>query len=233
LAAAPTSALDGIQRQSLRSALDEFKAGVLVNNDRSFAWLTLGNLYENLRDDRRAIEAYRNAIRVEPNTAGPRTNLAALFDRLAEGEEQRAQQAAYQGSRDGAMPWLERAAEHRAQADALREEELPFLARDAAAAPETAAVQYRYGLALYLHGDLKQAEKALRTAVELEPQTPEFTLGLALLYQKLERWNEALDYARRLQELRPDDPSYRQLVREIQQQRTQNQAGPTVGPTPP
>ena len=69
-------ALDGVQRQALAGA-GGFKAGVLVNNDRSFAWLTLGNLYENLRDEDRAIEAYRTAIRVEPNTAGPRTNLAA------------------------------------------------------------------------------------------------------------------------------------------------------------
>jgi tetratricopeptide (TPR) repeat protein len=218
LAAAPGAMLDGVQRQALKKALDEFTAGVMLNNDRAFAWLTLGNLYESQGEEDRAIEAYRTAMRVEPNTAGPRTNLAALYDRMAETEERLAQQMVYQRNRDGATDQLVFAAEHRDQAQQLRAEELPLLARDAQSAPDNAPVQYRYGLALYLQGKLDQAEAALRRAAELEPNAPEFVLGLALLYQKLERWPEAVDYAERVLKLRPEDASYRQLVRELQQQ---------------
>jgi tetratricopeptide (TPR) repeat protein len=231
-----------VQRQALKKALDEFTAGVWLNNDRSFAWLTLGNLYENLGDENGAIEAYRTAMRVEPNITGPRTNLAALLDRLAESEERQAQQDVYEdlrnrherpllygdrtksrqndsaGNRERAAARLAQAAEYRDEAQRLRAEELPLLARDAKSAPQNAAVQYRYGLALYLQGKLDEAEAALRQAAKLEPHTPDFVLGLALIYQKLERWPEALDYAQRVQKLRPQDASYRQLLRELQQQ---------------
>jgi tetratricopeptide (TPR) repeat protein len=229
LAEAPSAELDGRQRQALRKALEEFKEGVLVNNDRSFAWLTLGILYESQGDEQRAIDAYETAIRVEPAVVGPRTNLAELYDQRAARDEQLAQQQVYQRNRDAAMETISRAAENRAKADQLRAEELPFLARDARSAPQNAAVQYRYGLALYLAGNLEEAETALRQAVDLEPQTPEFTLGLALLYQKLERWSEAIDYTQRLLELRPDDASYHQLLRELRQQKVEGSRAPSVG----
>jgi tetratricopeptide (TPR) repeat protein len=224
LAAAPSAVLDGQQRQALRRALEEYKAGVLVNNDRSFAWLTLGILYEKLGEEERAVELYQTAVRVEPSVVGPRTNLADLFTRRAEREEQLAQQLVYQRNRDQAMEAASRAAANHAKADQLRAEELPLLARDAESAPQNAAVRYRYGLALYLQDKLDDAETALKHAVELEPQTPEFTLGLALLYQKLERWSEAVDYAGRLVDLRPDDASYRQLLRELRQQQTESRS---------
>ena len=60
-----------------------------------------------------------------------------------------------------------------------------------------------------------------------EPETPDFVLGLTLLYQKLNRWTEALDYAQRLEKLRPHDATYRQLVRKIGNS-APNHAGPSV-----
>lgn len=226
LSAAPLTELDGVQRQAFKAALEELKAGLMVNNDRAGAWMTLAVLEENLGNERNAIEAYRAAMRVEPNVTGPRTNLAALYERQAERAEHQAQQQMYAGGREQAMQTLEGAAEQRAKADQLRADELPLLARDARLAPESAAIQYRYGLALYLQGDTQEAEQALRRAAELEPSTPDFVLGLALLYQKLQRWSEALEQVERLQALRPDDATYRQLAREIRQQQQERRAGP-------
>ena len=66
---------------------------------------------------------------------GPRTNLAATLERVA--QETRSPQA---------VDFLERAKQ-------LRDQELPLLQRDASLAPTNADVQYRYGLALYLSGN--------------------------------------------------------------------------------
>jgi Flp pilus assembly protein TadD len=91
-------------------------------------------------------------------------------------------------------------------------------------APDSAPIQYRYGLALYLDGQLEAAEQALRRAAQLDPQVPDFQLAMALLYQKLQRYDEALDATRRLLQLRPGDPSYRQLMLELE--RAASAAGP-------
>jgi predicted CXXCH cytochrome family protein len=228
LSAAPLTELNGEQRQAFRNALEEFKAGLMATNDRAGAWLSLGLVYENLEDEDRAIDAYRTAIRVEPNVTGPRTNLASLHERLAEQFQQAAQQQVYSRNREAALRSAQQAAEHAAQADQLREDELPLLARDARLAPDSAPIQYRYGLALYLQGRMKEAEQSLRKAVQLEPQTPEFLLGLTLLYQKLERYGEARKHAEQLQDLRPDDATYRQLAREIRAQEQAARAGPAL-----
>lgn len=233
LAATPLSALDGVQRQAFRAAAEEFKTGVLVNNDRAGAWMVLGIFDENLGEEEQAAEKYRTGIRVEPSATGLRSNLAALYERWAERDERLAQQQIYQRNRDEAVKTLERAAEHRAKIDQLRQEELQLMARDARLAPDNGPVQYRYGLSLYLQGQVQEAEAALRRAVELAPNTPEFLLGLTLLYQKLEKWPEATTHAHRLVDLRPDDPTYRQLADEIRRQGEANRAGPAAGPPLP
>lgn len=213
LARVPVSLLKGTQRQSLTQALEEFKAGLMANNDRASAHLTLGLLYESQQNFAAARQAYETAIHVEPQVTGPRTNLAALLERLAEPTQYGAV-----GGREPAIAsaTAAQAVEYRQKAAELRKEELALLQRDVGLMPTSAALQYRYGLLLYLHGQLQEAEQHLAKACELEPNSPDFALALALFYQKQQRHGEALEWARRLVALRPDDASYRQLLAELQ-----------------
>ncbi len=230
VARAPAGELTGSQRRAWESAFNELRAALLQNNDRAAAHTTLGIIYENHNETERAIQAYRTAIRVEPTVTGPRTNLAAVLERRWKAAESQAKQVAVQGNREEAMRILQRAFPDREESERLRYEELPWLARDARLAPGIAAVQYRYGLALYLQGDLEASQAALLAAARLAPQTPDFTLAVALLYQKMQRWPEALDYAERLLELRPDDRTYQQLLFEIRQQAAGQKTGPRNRP---
>ncbi len=227
LSAAPLSELNGVQRQAFRAAVEEYTTGVLANNDRAGAWLALGILDENLGRDEQAADRYQTGIRIEPGATGLRSNLAALYERWAERDERLAQQEVYRRNRDMAEKWLQQAAEYRAKADQLRLEELQLLARDARLAPDNGPVQYRYGLALYLQGRIDEAEAALRRAVELEPHAPEFLYGMTLLYEKMEWWPEAEEFAQRLLELRPNDPTYQQLLLQIRRQRAAHLPGPS------
>ena len=206
LARVPASLLKGTQRQSLTQALDEFKTGLLANSDRASAHLTLGLLYEAQQNFDAARQAYETAIHVEPQVTGPRTNLAALLDRLAERVEYHAA-----GSRVSVL-----ATEYREKAAQLRQEELALLQRDVGLMPTSAPLQYRYGLLLYLHGRMEEAEQHLAKACALEPNSPDFALALTLLYQKQQRSDKALEWAKRLVALRPDDATYRQLLQELQ-----------------
>ena len=208
LAHVRSQAMRGPQRQALKKAVEELKAGLMVTNDRAQAHMTLGILYEDLNEVSAAIRAYEAAIHVEPRAPGPRTNLAALLDRLVE-----------QSSQYGGQPAaLSEARVYRERAKVLRAEELKLLERDAKLAPDNPMVQYRYGLLLYLHGREEEAEQALLRAYELEPMAADFALAIALLYQKQERFGEALEVARKLLEIDSSNPSYPQLLQTLQQQ---------------
>jgi predicted CXXCH cytochrome family protein len=189
LAGLSEMALKKPEREARRLALDEYRQSLLAHGDQSSAHLSLGILAERERQPQLAVAAYETAIRVQPAVTGPRSNLAALLEQLGQHE----------------------------QAKQLRLEELALLERDAKLAPNNAAVQYRCGLALYLHGRLEEAESALKSACRIEPREPEFLLALTLLYQKQERWQQALEGVQRLIELRPSDPAYLQLQKEIRQ----------------
>jgi len=220
LARVPRQMLNGGQRRQLQAALEEFKQGVLVNNDRAAAHLTLGVLYESLTDLRAAEKAYQTAIHVEPNVTGPRTNLAALLERQAEEAENSARRIAQQ-DREAAIESIIESQKLRERVAELRKDELPLLGRDAKLAPDNAAIQYRYGLSLYLHGQQEEALSSLANAVRLEPNTPDFVLALALLHRQQGDLANAIKQIERLLELRPSDPSYQQLYREVLQQAAQ------------
>jgi Flp pilus assembly protein TadD len=220
LAPVPERLLRGSYRRALRAALEEFREGILTANDRAAAHMTLALVDENRGDTQTARERYRTALAVEPRVSGPRTNLAALLDRLATESEQRLARALRPGSAEAERVAAE-ARQLRDESAQLRKQELELLARDARLVPDSAAVQYRYGLLLYLHDQLEEAETALRKAAELEPNTPDFLLALALFYQKQQRFGEALELARRLVSLRSNDPSYQQLLGELRRQAEQ------------
>ena len=123
---------------------------------------------------------------------GPRSNLAALLDRLGERE--------MPPSADGRPS--EQVRQWQQEAAQLRREELTLLARDARLLPRNAAIQYRYGLSLYLNGEQQAAEQALRAAATLEPDNDQFLYALVLFFDKYERYEEARQTAEQLLQLR-------------------------------
>lgn len=220
LAGVSPSHLRGAQRDRLQAVLEELQRGALVNNDRAAAHLGLGALYESLGEDARAAEAYRTAIHVEPGVTGPRTNLAAVCERLAEAADQRARRAGQLQDEPARTQAAAEAAAARQQAVALRRAELDLLARDVRLLPDSAGLQYRYGMLLYLHRRFDEAETALRAAHRLEPHNPQLLLGLVLFYKERQQLDKALPLARQLVALRPDDETYQHVLEEIQQAAT-------------
>jgi len=208
-------AMRGAQRDRLKVVLAEYEKGQMLNNDVAGGHMNLGLLYENLGDSDRAIGSYEAAIRVQPTATGPRTNLAELYSRLADTSEFQSPQ---------------RASQYREKAATLRRAALKLAARDARLLPDNAAIQYRYGMALYLHRRLEEAETALAAAHELEPNNPQFLLGVVLFYKKLGQHDKAIPLAEKLVELRPQDPMPRHVLEEIRQEMD---ADRRVGPPKP
>lgn len=215
----PTGAITSFQ-----NALQELEKGLMVNNDRAATHLTLGSIYENLGQHAKAEKAYRLAIQVEPNATGPRSNLAELFTRLAENMARQ-----YQQNPQQAPPNLrEKIQNYLLEAEMLRKDEFINFERDASYAPENAAVQYRYGLALYRNDQLDDAVNVLRKVHELEPRTPVYMIALSRLLQTTGQYEEALKIAEKLIEIEPQHQGFvEELKTQIKKQGTETE------PTPP
>jgi len=200
------------EKKALDEALQEYRDAQLVNNDRAGAHLMLGLLAENQEDDEAAEQWYRIAMKVQPETRGPRPNLANLLEQRANQLQRRAESVARQGNREAAQDMMKEAFASQDEAAELRREELELLERDARLAPNLADVQFQYGLSLYTHQRLEEAEKALLRAVELAPRSAHYAYFVALLYDKLERWQEAEKFALRAAQLAPDVADYPYFV---------------------
>ena len=159
--------LTGREQAQVDRVMKEVRESLMAASDRSGAHLSWGILCQARGQFEEAVEAYKSAIRVEPTTTGPRTNLAELYETYS-AELPPEQRQAYQD-----------------EADKLRLQELPLLGRDAKLAADNAHLQYRYGLALYLSGKWQEARAQLQTAVRLAPDVEVYRTVLQLLEQKI------------------------------------------------
>jgi len=201
----------------LDAGMLELRDSVLIESDRASAHLVLGTLFEATGDFATAEDAYRTAMQVEPTLTGTRRNLAAVLERRVEEFKQQAAEASQRGDKNETLAAGKRAGEILEEVERLRREELEFLKRDAKLVPNNASVHSQLGLSLYVHGHKEEAEAALRKACELAPRDPYFPYQLAIYYRDTKRPAEALTWARKAVELRPDGSGYLQLLRELQQ----------------
>jgi tetratricopeptide (TPR) repeat protein len=218
LAQMGASRLQGDERTVFRSALQECFDGAKVDCDRAAGHMGLGILYESLGEMQPAEEAYKTATRVEPGSIGPRTNLAAIYDRQVQEAQQRAMQLAQGGNRSAAEQAIGAIAHLPDEIYRLRGEELGLLERDATLAPDNAAIQGRIGLSRYLAGWRKEADSALLTASLLEPRNAEHLFRLAVYYRDTGRLAEAKPLVQKLLVLQPDNRMFQQFAAEMAQQ---------------
>ena len=207
--------LRGDERAAFKAALDETLAGTEVDSDRAAGHMTVGILYENLGSLDRAIEAYQTALRVEPGSIGPRTNLAAIYDQQVQNAQRQAMQLAQSGNRPAAEQQIAAIAHLPEQVYRLRSEELGLLERDALLAPDNSQIQGRIGLARHLAGWNREADSALLAAALLEPRNPEPLFRLAIYYRDTGRTSLAAPLVARLRQLRPDSRMFQQFADEL------------------
>ncbi|WP_442505602.1 multiheme c-type cytochrome [Novipirellula sp. SH528] len=158
--------LDDTKRSQVELAARNVKATLMNASDRAGAHMAWAALAEQLGRYGESIDSYQDAIRVEPNTTGARSNFAELLDTLAQSNGPQA-------------------AEMTELAKQLRAAELPLIARDAGLVPDNAHLQYRYGLALYQGGKYSEALSQLEKAAELAPEVEIYGTAVRLLKEKI------------------------------------------------
>jgi predicted CXXCH cytochrome family protein len=201
-----------INAADYQAALIELEQSLLAMRERAGAHVSLGALDEQHQRFQAAVKHYEDAIRIEPTTVGPRTNLAALLERLAADTQAQSTANADVSVVRNAKELAEKLRE---RAKSLRAEELPLLERDARLLPSNAHLQYRLGLAQYLAGDLTASVRSLSRALELAPGVEDYYVALALLYEKQGDLQLALDTVKKGLVAIPDSGPLREVEQQL------------------
>ena len=211
LAAVPETALSPEQKTAIASGLAEWRASLLVDEDRPEAHLSLGALDAETGNAAGAEAAYKRALAIAPGFPPTYVNLADLYRQTGRDGE------ALSLLRQGIALTPGNADLHHALGLLhVREKRLPdALAEFAKAAelrPDSPRYAYVYGVALESAGMGAQAIAVMKAALARHTGDPELLLGLATFSEKQGDRASALGYARRLLLLSPADRGAQQLV---------------------
>jgi len=218
-----TAYTDAEQREKFDQALAELKRSLYIENDRAAFHMMLGGLHEMLDDLERAKDDYRAAITVEPNLAGPRSNLAAVLDAEVRQMEREIRQMRPSGSMNVAdlqqmRERMRRRGEQMIRSaqtvERLRLEEHQLLAIDVARAEDlqdTHGLHYRYAMSCFVQKDIESTEKHLLEAYTQAPDNSAYQMGMATFYVHVEDGEKAMVYVDKLLEGDPQHPGYRSL----------------------
>jgi tetratricopeptide (TPR) repeat protein len=207
---------DPDQEYGFDKALEELKTSLYIENDRAAYHMMLGGLSEMLGDADRAKDDYRTAISVEPNLAGPRSNLAARLDNDVARLRQQLQQSQQSGGMMAGQlkQLMAQMQQIGLEAAKLRFEEHALLAKDiqrSEGLPGTHGLHFRYAMSCYLQQKFPAAETHLLEAYRQQPEIPRYIMGLATYYVQFGNPQEALIYIRLLLEIDSTNQGYRAL----------------------
>jgi tetratricopeptide (TPR) repeat protein len=203
---------------ALDTAVADYRRSQSLHLDRADAHMSLASLSSTLGDYAAAARSLRMAIRQEPYRTGPRSMLSQLLAQLAADPTHKSLAAELGGSDE--------------EIRKLRAEEADLLARDAKLLPGDPRPHYARGMLLYLLDDGDAAYEELAEACRLGPNDYRNWLGLALLSEKQERWEEAARAIKRMSELEPEAEDWKGILLRMRQTLEQREREAAAADTP-
>jgi tetratricopeptide (TPR) repeat protein len=215
LATVPRENLTPEQNSALDKSLSEYIASQRINADRPEAHLNLGLLFAELGRFNDSDSEYRRALEIQPSFVQAYVNLADLYRLQGRDEqgEKLLRQALKIAPRDAdiyhALGLL--FVRQKRLADALE-----ALKQSAELSPDNPHYSYVYAVALNSVGRKKEAIKFLEETHFRHPNDREILFALATFNRDGGNLHAARNYAEKLIELSPKDPSFRKLLEELQ-----------------
>ena len=191
---------DARQQLSLQVALEESRVSLMLNNDQAMPHAMVADLNDRIGNFDQAERDYRNAIKIQPNVSGPRTNLTRLLAKRAERKTKAEQEEVLQ------------------EIKALRLEENKLLAVDVERAKDlqnTDGLHFSYAMSCYLLDDFEKAKKHIKIALDQQPESQQYLQAMTLLLEKLEESEAAIQYVDRLLKMDPSNRGYQQIKMRI------------------
>ena len=175
-----------VSRESYDTAIDELQKVISGNPKSGEAHALLGAIYQKRKDDKKAMEHYRTALKNDPSQALAANSLAFL---LAEsgGDLKEAEQLARQARKQlpgnyeiaDTLAWIyyKRGA-YSSAIDLLRD----CVKQE----PKNAVCFYHLGMAYLKNGNPNQAREALTRALDLNPDMPQASEIISVLHESLD-----------------------------------------------
>jgi Flp pilus assembly protein TadD len=214
LATVPGEGMSATERSEFEAALAEFVESQNVDADRAEAHLQLGAIYAVRGDAGKAEAEYRTALAITPAIAAAWANLADLYRGL--GRESEAESTLREGLRAAPRdPGLH----HALGLSLVRRRKAPEAVEEFALAsklaPGNARYAYVYGVALDSVGQTAKAIEILTAAHGRHTGNPEILEALSSFSLKVGKRQAAIDYARKLVDAEPENPSARALLEQL------------------
>jgi Flp pilus assembly protein TadD len=215
LASAPDSALPPSEREAARRALAEWKEVQRFTADRAEAHVNLGSLAAESGDLDGAEREYRAAIKLSPRFPGSYLNLADVFrERQRDDEAERVLREGLSIAPKDAN--LLSALGLALVREKRNTEALAPLEQAASLAPDDPRHAYIYAIALNSMGQPDRALAVLAAAHARHPGDRDVLQALATYSRDANQIPAAIEYARKLVALDPEDPNAKQLLSEIE-----------------
>jgi len=217
LAGVPTARQPAGDRAHFESAAAEFVAARRLNADRPEERATLASFQARRGLTAEAETEYKAALRLSPQYTPAAINLADLYRQIGrDGEGEGVLRAAMaQSPQDAGL--------HHALGLLLTRmkrpaEALDELRRASELAPDRTRYAYVYAVALHSAGQREQAMTALKQILVDHPGDRDTLLAVIGFARDAGNLAVALDYARRLAQVAPDDQSVKTFVDNLQKQ---------------
>ena len=206
-----------VQQTLIGQVVEEYIEAEQFNADRPESHLNLGLLYAGRGRFGEAEAAYRTAIRMNPSNIQAYVNLADLFRSL--GRDTDGEPILHEALRTAPQ-----AAEvhHALGLLLVRQQRLleaiEPLGKAADLLPENARFNYVYGVALNSTGDTNRALAVLERASRRHRNDRDILMALVTIHRDTGSLQTALQYARALLALVPNDQAVRQLTAQLRAQ---------------
>lgn len=212
IAEVPANRIPPAQRAIAARALQEWFGEQALNADRAESHMNLGALHAGSGAAADAEREYEIARKLSPRFPDAYLNLADLYrEEKREADAERVLRAGLEVAPQD--PHLSHALGLALVRQSRLTDALPLLERAGKDDPHYA---YVYGVALQSSGENRLALESLERAHERFPGDPELLYALATFHRDFGDRAKAIEFARRLALLRPDDPNARKLYEEIQ-----------------
>ena len=211
----PKEQISETDRKKIEQGIAEYRKAQETNADTAAATMNLGTLAYRLGDFTEAIKQFNRVIDIDPSFFPAYANLAQMY--------------ADANRFDEAVRLLDKGlAQLNNQPDLLYSKAMIFIRqRDLRQginllslayeqAPQRADIAYAYAISLNDTGRQPQALAILKKTLEDAPNDVQVLEALATLYRDQRDFDKALNYARRLQQLLPDNPGIRGFVQQLE-----------------
>ncbi len=218
LAGVPANNFPGDFAAAFIRATDEYISAQQLNADRPEAHMNLGLLYARENHFDKAEAELKTALSLDPSFAPAAVNLADLYrgqNRDEEGE--RILQDAIRRSPNDAS--LEHALGLLMVRQKRSTQGLDLLAAAARIDPGNARYVYVYAVALNDAGRTGAAIETLERSIKAHPYNRDSLAALVTFLEQAGDRAKALTYAQRLDELEPENPEVRRMLKELNEHR--------------